>query len=166
MNQFYWQTLAGHKTQCKALNSAHHFLSRDVQWLLITFCPMMFGGCSSLSVPWCSVAAHHFLSRDVQWLLITFCAVMVSGSVVSDSATLWTAARLPCPPLSPRGCSNSYPLSWWCHPTINTRFSSCPQSFRHQGLFQWIGSSHQVAKVLKFQFQHQSFQWIIMVDFL
>ena len=31
---------------------------------------------------------------------------------------------------------------------------------QHQGLFQWVGSSHQVAKVLELQLQHQSFQWI------
>ena len=31
---------------------------------------------------------------------------------------------------------------------------------QHQGLFQWVGSSHQVAKVLEFQLKHQSFQWI------
>ena len=31
---------------------------------------------------------------------------------------------------------------------------------QHQGLFQWVSSSHQVAKVLEFQLQHQSFQWI------
>ena len=37
---------------------------------------------------------------------------------------------------------------------------------QHQGLFQWVGSLHQVAKVLKLQFQHQSFQWIFRVDFL
>ena len=30
---------------------------------------------------------------------------------------------------------------------------------QHQGLFQWVGSSHQVARVLEFQLQHQSFQW-------
>ena len=35
---------------------------------------------------------------------------------------------------------------------------------QHQGLFQWLGSSHQVAKVL--QLQHQSFQWIFRIDFL
>ena len=41
-------------------------------------------------------------------------------------------ARLPCPSLSPGVCSNSCPLSQWCHPTISssvTPFSSCPQSF-------------------------------------
>ena len=33
-----------------------------------------------------------------------------------------------------------------------------------QGLFQWVGSSHQVATVLEFQLQHQSFQWIFRTD--
>ena len=37
---------------------------------------------------------------------------------------------------------------------------------QHQGLFQWVSSSHQVAKVLEFQLQHQSFQWIFKTDFL
>ena len=36
----------------------------------------------------------------------------------------------------------------------------------HQGLFQWVSSSHQVAKVLEFQLQHQPFQRIFRVDFL
>ena len=46
--------------------------------------------------------------------------------------------RLPCPSLSPRACSTSYPLSWWCHPTISssvTPFSFCPQSFLASGSF-------------------------------
>ena len=37
---------------------------------------------------------------------------------------------------------------------------------QHQGFFQWVSSSHQVAKVLEFQLQHQSFQWIFRTDFL
>ena len=37
---------------------------------------------------------------------------------------------------------------------------------QHQGLFQWVSSSHQAAKVSELQFQHQSFQWIFSVDFL
>ena len=37
---------------------------------------------------------------------------------------------------------------------------------QHQGLFRWISSSHQVAKVLEFQVQHQSFQWIFKTNFL
>ena len=35
---------------------------------------------------------------------------------------------------------------------------------QHQGLFQWVGSSHQVAKGLQLQCQHRSFQWIFRVD--
>ena len=37
---------------------------------------------------------------------------------------------------------------------------------QHQGFFKWVSSSHQVAKVLEFQLQHQSFQWIYRTDFL
>ena len=37
---------------------------------------------------------------------------------------------------------------------------------QHQGLFQWVGSSHQVAKVLEFQLQRQAFQRILRIDFL
>ena len=37
---------------------------------------------------------------------------------------------------------------------------------QHQGLFQWVGSSHQLAKVLDLQLQHQPFQWIFRVDIL
>ena len=47
-------------------------------------------------------------------------------------------ARLPCPSSTPRACSNSYPLSRWCHPTISSSaipFSSCPQSCPASGSF-------------------------------
>ena len=37
---------------------------------------------------------------------------------------------------------------------------------QHQGLFQWVSSLHQAAKVLEFQLQHQSFQWTFRTDFL
>ena len=37
---------------------------------------------------------------------------------------------------------------------------------QNQGLFQWVSSSHQVAKVLEFQLQQQSFQWTPRTDFL
>ena len=47
-------------------------------------------------------------------------------------------ARLSCPSPTPRACSNSCPLSWWCHPTISSSivpFSSCLQSFLTSGSF-------------------------------
>ena len=51
------------------------------------------------------------------------------------------------------------------HPPL----SPSPPAFnlsQHQGLFQWVSSLPQVAKVLGLQLQHQSFQWIFRVDFL
>ena len=41
-----------------------------------------------------------------------------------------------------------------------------PNRSQHQGLFQWVNSSHQVAKLLEFQLQHQSFQWTPRTDLL
>ena len=52
----------------------------------------------------------------------------------------------------------SHPLSSPSPPTFNL--------YQHQSLFQWVSSSHQVAKVLEFQLQHQTFQWIFRTDFL
>ena len=76
-----------------------------------------------------------------------------SGSVVSDSlGPHWLQhARPPCPSPTPRVSSNSCPLSRWCHPAISSSvvpFSSCLQSFPASGLFKWVSSSPQVAKVL------------------
>ena len=47
--------------------------------------------------------------------------------------------------------------------------STSPPAFylsQHQGLFQWISSSRQMAKVLELWLQHQSFQWVFRIDFL
>ena len=92
-------------------------------------------------------------------LTIGFISVQFSHSVMSDSLRPHGLqhARPPCPSPTPRVYSNSCPLSWWCHPTI----SSLPafNLSQHQGLFEWASSLPQVAKVLEFQLQHQSFQW-------
>ena len=52
----------------------------------------------------------------------------------------------------------SHPLSSPSPPALNVS--------QHQSLFKWVSSSHQVAKVLEFQLQHQSFQWIPRTDLL
>ena len=66
---------------------------------------------------------------------------MFSHSVMSNS--LWPYGlqhpRLPCPSPTPGICSNSCPLSRWCHPNISSSvipFSSCLQSFPASGSFQ------------------------------
>ena len=52
----------------------------------------------------------------------------------------------------------SHPLSSHSPPAFNLS--------QHQGLFKWVSSSHQVAKLLEFQLQHKSFQWTFRTDFL
>ena len=93
----------------------------------------------------------------------------LSRSVVSDS--LWPHelqhARPPCPSPTPKPTQThvhwvddaiqlSYPLSSPSPPALNLS--------QHWGLFKWVRSLHQVAKVLEFQLQHQSFQWTSRTD--
>ena len=110
---------------------------------------------SSLSLAFCLLLYH----RSVQF----------SHSVVSDS--LWPHepqhARLLCPSPTPGTHPNPCPLSRWCHPTISPSVVPFPPALnlsQHQGLFKWVSSLHQVAKLLEFQFQHQSFQWTPRTD--
>ena len=52
----------------------------------------------------------------------------------------------------------SHPLSSLSPPAFNLS--------QHQGLFQWVSSSHQVTNILELQLQHQFFQWMFRTDFL
>ena len=77
---------------------------------------------------------HTHPHTQIEFLLLFICSVM--------SNYLWSYvlqhARLPCPSLSPAACSNSCPLSRWCHPTISpsvTPFSFCLQSLPVSGSF-------------------------------
>ena len=88
-------------------------------------------------------------------LLTSGSRIASKGSMSCSSATnlcpiIWPHglqhARLPCPSLSPRVCSNSCPLSWWCHATISSSVvpvSSCLQSFPASGSFpmSWLFAS-------------------------
>ena len=97
-------------------------------------------------------------------------SVQFSHSVVSDSLRPYKLqhARPPCPSPTPGVYSNSCPLSWWYHPAISSSVvpsPPAPNPSQHQSLFQWVNSSHEMAKVLQFQLQHQSFQWTPKTDF-
>ena len=96
--------------------------------------------------------------------------MLFSHSVMSVS--LWPhglqQVRFPCPSQSPGICSNVHWISDVIQPSLPLS-SPSPSAFnpsQHQGLFQWVSSLHHVAKVLEFQLQHQSFQWIFRVHFL
>ena len=82
------------------------------------------------------------------WLCLRlppWCGIVEFGqcsSVTKSHSTLQPHrlqhSRLPCPSLSFRVCSDSCPLSQWCHPTISSfvaHLSSCPQSFPASGSF-------------------------------
>ena len=94
-------------------------------------------------------------------------AVQFSHPVVSNSLRPHGLhhARPPCPSPTPKAYSNSCPLSQWWSPTISafvSPFASRLQSCQASGSF----PMSQVAKVLEFQFLHQSFQWIFRTNFL
>ena len=115
---------------------------------------------------------------DLTWLpgeVLLWNSVQFSHSVVSDSLQSHRLqhARLRCPSPTPGVCSN--PVIDSCHRVgeaiqpSHPLLSPSPPAFnlsQHRGLFQRVSSSHQVTKVLEFQLQHQSFQWIFRTDFL
>ena len=93
------------------------------------------------------------------------CSVMPNSLLTHDCSTPGLPVHLQLPELAQThvhrvgdAIQPSHPLSCPSPPAFNL--------FQHQGLFQWVSSLHQVAKVLEFQLQHQSFQWIFRTDFL
>ena len=96
-------------------------------------------------------------------VVFSISSVQFSRSVVSESLWLPVHHQL----LEPTqthvhwvddAIQPSHPLSSPSPPTLNLS--------QHQGLFQWVSSSHEVAKVLEFQLQHQTFQWTPRTDLL
>ena len=111
------------------------------------------------------------LQKAAFGMSIAIRSVQFSCSVVSNS--LWPRepqhARPPCPSPTPGVHTNPCPLSWWCHPPSHPLSSPFPPALnlsQHQRLFKWVSSSHEVAKVLEFQLQHQSYQWTARTDLL
>ena len=144
----FWKLLDSDLT-CKVLRNQNFSLSnRKKSWE--NWKPMSFLGplrelkSQDKLPPWNLKGQANWESPSKTQDLDRFCVkgllMLFSRSVLSDS--LWPHglqhARLPCPSLSPRVCSNSCPLSWWCHSTISSAilFSSCPESFPASGSFQ------------------------------
>ena len=125
----------------------------------------VLGVCHYYFIENCQIFYFHFKE-----LLTRYCCC----SVTESCPTLW----------DPMDCSMpGFPVlhhfpelaQTHVHLVSDTIQLSCPLSSpsppafnlpQHQSLFQWVGSSHQVAKVLELQLQHQSFQWILRVDLL
>ena len=112
---------------------------------------------SLVSLPKCPLLRMPVMTSSVKslshvWLFVTSWTVCQASLSITNSRSLTHVHRV-CDAIQP-----SHPLSFPSPPAFNLS--------QHQGLFQWISSSHQLAKVLKFQLQHQSFQWIFRTDFL
>ena len=104
-----------------------------------------------------SVLLEQLCCCSVTQLCLTLCDPTTAARQTSLSLTISQNFSGPCP------------LQRWCNPAVSSSdalFSFCPQSFQHQGLFQWDGCSHQVTKLLQLLLQHQSLQWIFRTDFL
>ena len=122
------------------------------------------------------VAIERCKEMKWSWLCATKASLQSVRSVaVTESfwlfATSWTAACQPS-----LSITNSWSLLKFksidsvmpCNHLILCRPLLWPSILlsQHQGLSQWVSSSHQVAKGLEFQLQHQSFQWIFGTDLL
>ena len=95
--------------------------------------------------------------KPIQFSSVQFSSVQFSHWVMSDSLQPHELqqARPPCPSPTPGVHSNSHPSSWWCHPAIASPSPPAPNPSQHQSLFQWINSSHEVAKVLLTSYKYQ-----------
>ena len=148
------------------------FLNRFYN-ILLGWANSSFG--PTVHIVFCNIATFcintQLFLKDTVINSVTFLSTLASA--------LWTTllllfswlqhARLPCPSPSPKVCSNSCPLSLWCHPII----SSCRPPLLLPSILPSIrvfsnesALCIQVAKVLELQLQHQSFQWIFRVGFL
>ena len=77
------------------------------------------------------------LRIKLTWDRLLFCLATKSCPTLQPHGLQHT--RLPCPSLFLRVCSDSFPMSQWCYPTISSfviPFSSCPQSLSASGSFQ------------------------------
>jgi len=92
------------------------------------------------------------------WHPLNISSVQFSHSVVSDS--LWPQAQslLKLVHWVGDAIQPSQPLPLPSPPTFNIS--------QHQGFFKWVSSSHQVAKVLEFQFQHPSNEYSGLISFI
>ena len=105
------------------------------------------------------------------WITTNSSVSQFSCSVVSNSLQTHTLqhSRLPCPSQTPRLTQTH---AHWVGDAIqlfHSLLSPSPPTFtlsEYQDLFQGVGFSHRLAKVLEFWLQHQSFQWIFRTDFL
>ena len=181
-------TVTGNNWECAAV---HTSVWSNIQWVFLKhpLCAEHHGAMTLIFPSWVcglpglAVCALHVITADCDCfkkvalefgsLVHTWHIEMIAFSKpVAQSCPALRPhglhhVRFPCHSPSPRVCSDSCPLNWWCHPTISfsvTPFSCCPQSFPASGsfpvsqLFSWSDHSIGASALI--------FQWIFRVDFL
>ena len=121
---------------------------------------------------WC--AAVHGISKNQTWPRLNNNKLVQFSSVAQSCPTLCDPMDCSTPGLPVHHQLPEFPQTHvhWVGDAIQPSHplsSPSPPTFnlsQHQGLFKWVSSSQQVAKILEFQLQHQSFQWIFRTDFL
>ena len=114
------------------------------------------------------------LDFGVKWTVWLWFSSVQFSSVTQSCPTLWDpmSHRMPGLPVHHQLPESTQTYVHWIGDAIQTSrplSSPSPPALNlsvHQGLFQWASSLHQVAKVLEFQLQHQSFQWTPRTDLL
>ena len=144
----WWATVHGFKESDTTdwLSTAHQYSAYKLNKqgdniiivLLYYYCSVQFSSVTQSCPTLCDPMNHSMPGLPVPHQLPEFTQTHVHrvGDAIQPSHPLWS----PSPP--------------------------APNPSQHQGLFQWVNSSHEVAKVLEFQLQPQSFQWTPRTDIL
>ena len=133
-----WVQSLGWEDPLERLKSTHSSILAWIPWTVLS--PVQFSSVQSLSHVWLFATP---------WIAARQASLTITNS--------WSSLK----PMSIGSVMLSSHLIL-CHPLLLLP----PNSSQYQGLFQWVNSSHEVAKVLEFQLQHQSFQWTPKTDVL
>ena len=171
------------------------FSSKPGPGLYLSFCNLFFHEYNSLLLMGFQVLPHWRKRHQILWgylfALLRKILIFSNKSVTQVLYTcrptaflVFSCVIVQCPTLcSPMDCSTpgfsilhylsefAQILVHWVHDAIQPSHPLSPPSHvlnlsHHRDLFQWVGSSHKVAKVPELPLQHRSFQWIFRTDFL
>ena len=127
---------------------------RTIIWILLNifsdFVVVTYVSCFFLLIKWVQSvqSLSHVWLFATPWTAACQASLSITNSEFTQTHVHWISDTI----------QPFHPLSSLSLPSLNLS--------QHQGLFQWISSSHQVVKVLEFQLRHQHFQWIFRTVFL
>ena len=119
-----------------------------------------------LNSQWWTVSEEH--GEQLKELLVPKFSSVQLLSRIRLFATPWITARQASLSITNSRSTHVHRVGDAIQPShpLSSPSPPAPNPSQHQGLFQWVNSSHEVAKVLEFQLQHQSFQWTPRTDLL